>query len=225
MTSSNRDIFKKRDLTKSNIKRIKALEAKIALEIERKTKAKKEYDKLKIKIKALRDKLNPLESQAYKLRDYTQYEHTDNVSALKRRIVEESGRHLSLQEQKKIFMSKDRTLWKKCQSYGLNRNGIFVGRVLVELFVPKNTDVYSSDYKDKIRVAKAKVMGFYFEDGTPIDLKKYPILKVTSIHDRNFIYKVNKIVKPTKEFSTYDITCSTGIHGFLTKVSARNYRY
>ena len=71
----------------------------------------------------------------------------------------------------------------------------------------------------KIRVSKAKVIGFYNLDGSvlPDDTE------VISSYDPKFKYKIGDTVKPTKEFDTTSGLCGSGIHGYIDFVDAVKY--
>jgi hypothetical protein len=96
--------------------------------------------------------------------------------------------------------------------------GKLLRNIIVKLEVPEKAQrVYCN--KLKIRVSKAKVIGFYNLDGSvlPDDTE------VISSYDPKFKYKIGDTVKPTKEFDTTSGLCGSGIHGYIDFVDAVKY--
>ena len=105
-------------------------------------------------------------------------------------------------------------LYKKADAV----DGDLLKSIIVKLEVPEKAKrVYCN--KLKIRVSKAKVIGFYNLDGSvlPDDTE------VISSYDPKFKYKIGDTVKPTKEFDTTSGLCGSGIHGYIDFVDAVKY--
>ena len=95
--------------------------------------------------------------------------------------------------------------WKQCLD-------ILTGKkVYAKLLIPADAQ-RSSAHSNKCRASKAKVLGFYNEDGKRIKLKK-----ARSWWDESFIYTVGKTVEPTLPYIKDRYTeCASGIHHFMT---------
>ena len=90
--------------------------------------------------------------------------------------------------------------------------------IIVKLEVPEKAKrVYCN--KLKIRVSKAKVIGFYNLDGSALP----DDTKVNSFYDPKFKYKIGEMVKPTNDFDTSSGLCGSGIHGYIDFVDAVKY--
>ena len=97
------------------------------------------------------------------------------------------------------------TAWKKC------RDG-----AVVKLLIP-DTALRSSASGRKCRASEAVVLTIYDKGGNDIS-------EARSGHDRNFIYRVGKTVKPVQEFDTDRWKeCAPGIHFFVTREEAERY--
>jgi uncharacterized protein YjbI with pentapeptide repeats len=68
----------------------------------------------------------------------------------------------------------------------------------------------------KCRCSEAKVIAIYDENGSTLQ-------ETFSIHDNSFKYEVKKIIKITNFDENRWNECSTGIHFFIDKESARQY--
>lgn len=90
--------------------------------------------------------------------------------------------------------------------------------MIIKLEVPENARrVYCDELK--IRVSKAKVIGFYNIDGSALPDN----CEVVSGYDHTFKYKIGETVKPEKEFDTTSGSCGSGIHGFINFEDAKAY--
>lgn len=85
----------------------------------------------------------------------------------------------------------------------------------------------AANYSNKCRTSKAKVLKIELIKRRMLTFAKFKNSKVKvearSMHERAFVYKVGKIVKPTEKFNTRSITCASGIHFFWTKKQAERY--
>lgn len=89
---------------------------------------------------------------------------------------------------------------------------------IVELEVPADA-LRSSATTRKCRVSKAKVVSITTLDGKPLNKNAY------SFFSRSFVYKVGKTVE-VKNFNTNRwAECAPGIHCFITRDEAVQYRY
>ena len=87
---------------------------------------------------------------------------------------------------------------------------------IVKLLITEDSK-RSSATSRKCRCSKAKVLSITSLDG------KEKFSKVTSNYDKDFVYKVGKIVE-VKDFNKDRWNeCSTGIHFFITREEAVNY--
>ena len=100
--------------------------------------------------------------------------------------------------------------WKKC--YG-NDKKIYI----VKLEIPEDAKRSSSTSK-QCRCSKAKVLKIENVDGT-----KANVDEVYSWYNKNFPYKVGKIVEALDFDEKYWIECSSGIHFFMSYRDAREY--
>lgn len=87
---------------------------------------------------------------------------------------------------------------------------------IVELLI---TGKRSSATARKCRCSEAKVLSITNLDGSETD-----ITEVCSDHDKDFIYKVGDTVKVDNFDDDRWNECSTGIHFFITRDEAVNYR-
>lgn len=133
--------------------------------------------------------------------------------------------------------------WKKCQ---LMQKGYLVGWALVKLEIPADAErilamydlnpasfgsssTYFTDYnfnrRLKCRASKAKVLEIQYFDHDETKLGRKPArARVCSAYDRDFTYVVGKTVIPTENFTSEDFACGPGIHFFLTKKQAKDYK-
>lgn len=127
--------------------------------------------------------------------------------------------------------------WKKCyicvnpSSEDKFVGPSFVDHAIVKLEIPADA-ARRSPRNYKCRASKAKVLEFFHIEETPQlhipKLSKKPFeLKdrefVCSMHDRDFVYEIGKIIKPTNRFSNKPNECAAGIHFFLDIKQALNY--
>lgn len=90
--------------------------------------------------------------------------------------------------------------------------------MIIKLEVPEKAKrVYCDELK--IRVSKAKVIGFYNIDGSALPDNS----EVVSSYDHTFKYKIGETVKPEKEFDTTSGSCGSGIHGYIDIGDAIRY--
>lgn len=95
--------------------------------------------------------------------------------------------------------------WKECIRI---KNG---KKVYAKLLITADAQ-RSSAHGNKCRASKAKVLGFYNEDGKRIKLKT-----ACSWWDESFIYRVGATVEPTSQFNKDRYAeCTSGIHHFMT---------
>jgi uncharacterized protein YjbI with pentapeptide repeats len=97
------------------------------------------------------------------------------------------------------------TAWKKINDF------------LIELLVPKRAKRLNSVSSRKCRVSVAKVISI-----TDIE-SNISMKKVVGGWDENFIYQVNRLVKPDSFDPDIFTECSNGIHCFITKEEAIQY--
>lgn len=90
--------------------------------------------------------------------------------------------------------------------------------MIIKLEVPEKAKrVYCDELK--IRVSKAKVIGFYNLDGSTLPDDS----EVVSGYDHNFKYKIGDTVKPENEFDPTSGSCGSGIHGYIDINDAIRY--
>lgn len=90
--------------------------------------------------------------------------------------------------------------------------------MIIKLEVPEKAKrVYCDELK--IRVSKAKVIGFYNLDGSTLPADS----DVVSSYDHAFKYKIGETVKPEKEFDPTSGSCGSGIHGYIDINDAIKY--
>jgi len=90
--------------------------------------------------------------------------------------------------------------------------------MIIKLEVPEKAKrVYCDELK--IRVSKAKVIGFYNLDGSVLPDDS----EVVSGYDHNFKYKIGDTVKPEKDFDPTSGSCGSGIHGYIDISDAIRY--
>lgn len=77
----------------------------------------------------------------------------------------------------------------------------------------------SSSTSRKCRCDKALVLGIYDENKTLLS----DVTSARSIHNKNFVYEVNKIVHVNNFDDNHWMECAPGIHFFLTFEEAKNY--
>lgn len=121
-----------------------------------------------------------------------------------------------------IAYKKCKINWDLATKYGLPNN-----EVVVRLEIPADAQRVSSggDKADvKCRASKAKVLGIRSVDPSSKTKKTVVFKKARSEFDRDFVYEVGKVVKPTTKFDPcrWNI-CSTGIHHFMTREEAAIY--
>ncbi len=133
--------------------------------------------------------------------------------------------HGKIEQNPFVMYKKARLLAKKRFS------GCIIGicNVFVKLLVPAHAERHYDAYGGKIRVSEAKVLEV-IPDPNDLESRKCPtrstpLTKVTvsSNYDHNFVYKVGKTVRPVKPFNQNNVTCASGIHGFLTMDEAAKY--
>jgi uncharacterized protein YjbI with pentapeptide repeats len=90
--------------------------------------------------------------------------------------------------------------------------------MIIELFIPVSAK-RSSATSYKCRCNKAKVISIENIDGT-----KSELTEIVSDYDSTFIYKIGKIVKVSDFDNNRWIECSSGIHFFMNRKMAENYR-
>jgi len=96
------------------------------------------------------------------------------------------------------------TAWKKANGH------------IVQLTIPAKAKRSSATTR-KCRASEAKVVKIWDASGNEVQ-------ECTSTHDKNFIYKVGKTVKPTEPFDDDRWNeCSTGVHFFITRGEAEQY--
>ena len=88
--------------------------------------------------------------------------------------------------------------------------------LIVELEIAEDA-LRSSATSRKCRASKAKVLSITDVDGNPAGDQ------VCSDHDKNFVYKVGKIVEVLDFDTNRWNECSTGIHHFITRAEAVIY--
>lgn len=123
-------------------------------------------------------------------------------------------------------------MYKKVRLRATKRfSGCIIGicNVFVKLLVPAHAERHYDAYHGKIRVSEARVLDV-IPDSNDLESRKCPtrstlLTKVTvhSNYDPDFVYKVGKTVRPKKPFVRNDVTCASGIHGFLTLDEAAKY--
>ena len=89
--------------------------------------------------------------------------------------------------------------------------------LIVELEIAEDA-LRSSATSRKCRASKAKVLSITDVDGNPAGDQ------VCSDHDKNFVYKVGKIVEVLDFDTNRWNECSTGIHHFITRAEAVKYQ-
>ena len=90
--------------------------------------------------------------------------------------------------------------------------------MIIKLEVPEKAKrVYCDELK--IRVSKAKVIGFYNLDGSALPADT----DVVSSYDHTFKYKIGDTVKPEKDFDPTSGSCGSGIHGYIDINDAIKY--
>ena len=89
--------------------------------------------------------------------------------------------------------------------------------LIVELEIAEDA-LRSSATSRKCRASKAKVLSITDVDGSPAGDQ------VCSDHDKNFVYKVGKIVEVLDFDTNRWNECSTGIHHFITRAEAVKYQ-
>ncbi len=87
---------------------------------------------------------------------------------------------------------------------------------IILLFIPEDAKRSSATTR-KCRASKARVEKIWDAQGNEIDL-------AYSIHDLNFVYKLGEWVYPDKWEEDRWNECSNGIHFFMTRIEAENYR-
>ena len=123
-------------------------------------------------------------------------------------------------------------MYKKVRLRATKRfSGCIIGicNVFVKLLVPAHAERHYDAYHGKIRVSEARVLDV-IPDSNDLESRKSPtrstlLTKVTvhSNYDPDFVYKVGQTVRPKKPFVRNDVTCASGIHGFLTLHEAAEY--
>lgn len=124
--------------------------------------------------------------------------------------------------------------WKK--AFFLNYLGEQVG-VIVKLKIPAearavhalaDTHYDTYNYREKCRASEAKVIGFYNYDYCDQDK---PLVRLTnddliaySFFDKSFSYSLGETIKPKRAFSNRMLACASGIHFFLKKKQAVDYK-
>lgn len=104
--------------------------------------------------------------------------------------------------------------YKKCL---FGRLGRFDGKyAIVKLLIPEDA-LRSSSTSNKIRTSKAKVLDIRKFDNTKVDL-------AYSIYDPAFVYRVGKTVEVPDFNTDRYCQCAPGIHCFMTKEEALEYR-
>lgn len=93
------------------------------------------------------------------------------------------------------------------------------GEYIVELEIPEDA-LRSSATSRKCRCSKAKVIAITNIDGTPTDVDV-----VYSKHDPGFGYRVGETVQVDNFDTNRWNECAPGIHFFITKQEAVDYRY
>ena len=106
--------------------------------------------------------------------------------------------------------------WKKAVKYDTDRPTTEF--VIVKLRIPE--DAKRVGISNKCRADKAEVLGFETLDG-----EKLPDdADVRSWYDKDFRYRVG-VVEPDWFYDSPTMVCSEGIHFFLNKTDAINYRF
>jgi hypothetical protein len=96
-------------------------------------------------------------------------------------------------------------VWKKVQAHSASR--------VIELEIPRDVARTGSLVGRKCRAAAAIVVGGLAVGET-----------ARSVHDRNFIYTLGRVVRPTEPYNDDPrIECAPGIHFFLTRREAEEY--
>ena len=103
--------------------------------------------------------------------------------------------------------------WKKCID---NNNKI---RYIVKLEIPADAK-RSSATTNKCRCSKAKVLEIQNIDGTKAD-----VARVFSDYDEFFYYQIGEIIYPNSFDNRYWVECSHGIHFFMNREDAVNYKF
>lgn len=125
---------------------------------------------------------------------------------------------------------KSATLNRNCACAVLNcaykPRAIITLRVTKPGFIADYDDntVYNYDQKGRVREAEVlaiephpyDVAGGFITHSGPIDV-------ACSFYDHSFVYRVGKIVRPTRGFSEENVACAPGIHCFLDKHDAEIY--
>lgn len=82
--------------------------------------------------------------------------------------------------------------------------------VIIQLTIPATAKRFSAT-GEKCRASQAKVEKFYDLDGNVIDIEQ-----VFSLHDREFVYEIGKVVEPTEPFCEDRWNeCASGIHFYM----------
>ena len=111
-------------------------------------------------------------------------------------------------------------LYKKVALY--KNKTIFNSNIIAKLVVPADAKRVYCGLK-KIRVSKAKCIGFYNLNGTEFNFTKDKNYRICSLHSENYEYEIDKICKPEKAFCGISGECGSGIHGFIDFNSAVKY--
>lgn len=101
--------------------------------------------------------------------------------------------------------------WKQCRN-----------NIILKLRIPEGAKRLNSPSHRKCRAEYAYVLGAYHPNGSVVD-KNTPL---TSLWSKDFEYKVGNRVEPTTPFNEDIWTiCGEGIHFFLTREEAVNFKY
>ena len=90
--------------------------------------------------------------------------------------------------------------------------------VIIQLTIPASAK-RSSATGEKCRASQAKVENFYDLTGKVMNIEQ-----VFSIHDREFVYEIGKVVEPTEAFCEDRWNeCASGIHFYMNFDEAVRY--
>ena len=107
--------------------------------------------------------------------------------------------------------------WKKC--FLLNEDGDDVDEeFIVKLEIPADAKRCSAT-TNKCRCSKAKVLEIQKLNGSIADVDK-----VFSSYDNHFPYKIGETIEPDSFDDRYWIECSNGIHFFINREDAVNFK-
>ncbi len=93
--------------------------------------------------------------------------------------------------------------------------------IVLELLISAKKPRTASYVGDKCRCQKAKVLRAFGPDGNELSGNG---MKFASLHDPNFMYEVGKWVEEPNYNGDPRVECAPGIHFFLTKSKAAEYR-